>query len=138
MAEGKQVNLSGKVVGEITLPTLDVTQYIGKKVRIEEITENETMQYSKDGKPGYFIRIVTSPVDVRKDMKGDDGEPMVLRASRVFGLQTDSKGQIGWGKETKLGIYLAKMGVKHYNELVGKTVTVQLQTAKDGKEYLTF
>ena len=127
----KQVDLTGKVVGEIKLPTLDVSQYIGKKVRIEEVKEYE-------GSFGYYIRIETSPVDVRKDMPNDSGEPMVLKASRVFGLQTDAKKQLGWGKDTKLGLFLAKMGVKHYNELIGKTVTVQLQAAKDGKEYLTF
>lgn len=127
----KQVDLTGKVVGEIKLPTLDVSQYIGKKVRIEEVKEYE-------GSFGYYIRIETSPVDIRKDMPNDSGEPMVLKASRVFGLQTDAKKQLGWGKDTKLGLFLAKMGVKHYNELIGKTVTVQLQAAKDGKEYLTF
>jgi hypothetical protein len=127
----KQVDLTGKVVGEIKLPTLDVSQYIGKKVRIEEVKEYE-------GSFGYYIRIESSPVDVRKDMPNDSGEPLVLKASRVFGLQTDAKKQLGWGKDTKLGLFLAKMGVKHYNELVGKTVTVQIQSAKDGKEYLTF
>jgi hypothetical protein len=127
----KQVDLTGKVVGEIKLPTLDVSQYIGKKVRIDGVKEYE-------GSFGYYIRIESSPVDVRKDMPNESGEALILKASRVFGLQTDAKKQLGWGKDTKLGLFLAKMGVKHYNELIGKTVTVQLQAAKDGKEYLTF
>ena len=127
----KQVDLSGKVVGEIQLPTLDVSQYIGKKVNIDSVKEYE-------GSFGFYIRVETTPVDVRKDMPDDQGNPLILKASRVFGLQTDAKQQLGWGKDTKLGLFLAKMGVKHYNELTGKKVTVQLQTAKDGKEYLTF
>lgn len=128
---GTQIDLGGKVVGEITLPTLDVSQYIGKKVPIDSVKEYQ-------GEYGYYIRVESAPVDVRKDIKDEYGEPIILRASRVFGLQMDSEGKLGWGKDTKLGLFLKKMGVAHYNKLTGMKVTVQIQAAKDGKEYLSF
>jgi hypothetical protein len=46
----------------------------------------------------------------------------------------------GWNdrQAAKLGMYLRKMGVPHYNDLVGREVVVQTQTNKDGADFLTF
>jgi len=70
------------------------------------------------------------------DTFGKEKKP--LRASRLFGLHQDENGTHGWGRDTKLGVFLRKMNVTHYNDLVGKEVVVQTQTNKEGTEFLTF
>jgi len=123
--EHKRVQLEN--TAQIELPKLDVNQYVGKKARIERVEEYE-------GKYGYFIKAETTILDTVQM----GGEPVQLRASRVFGLHTDAEGNVGWGKDTKLGVYLAKMRVPHYQDLVGKEVIVQTLTSKEGQEFLTF
>ena len=111
--------------GEIELPTIDVSKYIGQETTIEKVTEHE-------GVFGYYIKVVTEALETL-----DNGTE--LRASRVFGLQEDKDGKIGWGKDTNLGRFLAKYNVKHYKGLVGMPIKVQTQTSKkNGKDYLSF
>lgn len=118
-----------KNTGQIELPTFDISPYIGKKVAIEDVEEFE-------GKFGYMIRISTSKVAT---LKRQDGTEIAIRGSRNFSLQKDKDGNVGWGAKTKLGVFLAKMNVKHYNDLKGKQVILQsITSAKDGKDYLTF
>jgi hypothetical protein len=126
---GKQVELSG--TREIELPQIDISKYIGKKTKIEKVTEHE-------GNFGYFVKVESEVVDTL-EVKDKEGNPIQLRASRIFGLQEDAAGQVGWGAKTKLGVFLKKMGVAHYNDLKGKEVIVQSTLSKeDGKEYLSF
>lgn len=123
----KQVKL-GKT-GEINLPSVDITPHLGKKVVIESVTEHE-------GEFGYYIKVSTPAFET---FKNSEGEEVEVRASRIFGLQRDAEGNIGWGKETKLGAFLKKMKVKHYKDLVGKEVMTQsITSTKDAKDYLTF
>ena len=127
MADIEKVEL--KNTKEIDLPKLDIKQYVGKKVEIAEVDEMR-------GEYGYFIIVRTQPVDT---ILNKDGEKIELKASRNFGLQEDSDGNIGWGKDTNLGFFLEKMGVKHYNDLVGCEVVIQTQeNHKTKKEYLSF
>lgn len=117
--------------GEIELPQVDLAPYVGKKAAIEDVEELK-------GNYGYFIRVVTGTV-ATLDIKDKDGKPIELKGSRIFGLQESDEGQIGWGEKTKLGQFLKKMGVDHYNDLVGEEVVIQTITNKaDGKDYLTF
>ena len=126
--EIKPVELGDKLKGEIELPTLDIKPYIGKKTNIEKVTEHE-------GKYGYFIKLETEVIDTIEDIKNKEGEALQLRASMIFGLQTDKEGNIGWGKDTKLAVFLKQQEVATYRDLVGKEVTVQ--ATSDGK-YLGF
>ena len=124
----KPIDLGGKMGGEIELPTIDVKQYVGKKVKIEKADTYE-------GHYGYFVKVETVVIDTVEGGK----EPIHIRASRIFGLQENSDGVIGWGKDTNLGIFLAKMGCKSYKDLVGKEVVCQTITNKnDKKDYLSF
>ena len=125
----EEVDLKDKVVGEIELPTIDIEQYIGKDTKIAQITEFK-------GQFGYSIRLESEVVDIL-ELKNIEGKPIELRASKLFGLQETDEGR-GWGKETKLGLYLAKYKVKHYRELIGQKRKIQSQTGKDGKDYLSF
>lgn len=125
MAEEKLVNL--EKTGEIELPSIDVTKHIGKKAKIVRVTEQE-------GIHGYFVKLETEILEVITGGK----EPINISASRIFGLQEDDKGNIGWGADTKLGLFLKKMKVNHYKDLEGVEVIVQSTTNKDGKDYLSF
>jgi hypothetical protein len=121
----QKVNLQN--TGEIELPKLDVSGYVGRKTKIVKVGEYE-------GKFGNFIKLETETIDT---LERDSGS-IEVRATRVFGLQKDKDGNIGWGAKTKLGVYLAKMGVTHYRDLVGKEVVIQTTTNKEGVDFLTF
>ncbi|MGC9114358.1 MAG: hypothetical protein ACP5IG_04760 [Candidatus Micrarchaeia archaeon] len=123
--EEKQVSL--KNTREIELPSLDVSKYVGKKAKIISVTEHEGQP--RDGQKTFYIKVKT---EVLGEIKRNNGDPILLQASRIFGLQQDVNGNIGWGANTKLGAFLAKMKVKHYKELIGKEVTIKSQTSSDG------
>ena len=114
--------------GQIELPKIDITKYIGQKRLIATVDECE-------GQFGYFVKVETEVIDT---IEGGE-KPIEIKASRIFGLQKDSEGKIGWGKDTNLGVYLEKMGVAHYKELKGMEVVVQTITNKKEKNnYLSF
>ena len=129
--ENTQVKLGDRVVGEIDLPTIDVTPHVGNRVNIAQVTEHESNRF---GKKGYYIKVQT---DVVATEDGSEG-PIEIRGSRLFSLHSDKDGNIGWGPETKTGLFLKSMGVQHYNDLVGKEVMLNLQTNKDGQKFLSF
>lgn len=114
--------------GEIELPKLDLTPYIGKKVKIADVK-------TLDGKYGYVVKILSDKLD---DLTLATGEKKPLCASRLFGLHKDADGNIGWGDRTKLGIFMAKMKCKTLKQLIGKEIIVQSQANKDGQEFLAF
>ena len=125
------VDLGEKVVGQIELPSIDISPYVGKKVKVATVQEFE-------GNYGYYIKAETEAI-ATLDVKDKDGNPIVLKASRIFGLQQDAEGNIGWGAKTKLGVFLKKKNLKHYKELVGKeVVTTSVTNENDEKDYLSF
>lgn len=129
--EATPVSLGAKVVGEIELPTLDLSGYVGRKVKIASVQEYE-------GQYGHYVKMTTEVVATIDEIKDENGKPLQLKGSRIFGLQHDAEGRIGWGKDTKLGLYLKKKGVKHYRDLTGKEVVAQIRVDDEGREFLTF
>lgn len=134
MAENKEanqpVNFGDSVVGAVELPKLDLTPYIGKDAKIELVEEFE-------GKHGPYVKISTGIVDTIE--RGD--KKIELRASRVLGLvrvDQDGKEVIGWGSESKTAAFLKARSVKHYRDLLGKSVKVQTQENKEGQTFLSF
>lgn len=127
------VELGNKVVGEIELPSIDISPYVGKKVKIAAVTEHE-------GNFGYYIKVTSEVVATLDDVKDPTtGKPVELRASRIFGLQQDASQNIGWGAKTKLGVFLKKKNAKHYKDLVGmEVVTTSVTNNDDEKDYLSF
>lgn len=123
ISDKKETQVTLGLVGEIELPSFDAKPFIGKKVKIAQVTEHQ-------GNFGYYIKVESEVVAVFGDNE--------IRASKIFGLHEDKTGKIGWGKETKLGLYLERMKVKHYNELVGKQVILITRINKDGMEFLDF
>jgi len=133
MTENQQnlVDLGDKVVGQIELPSIDISPYVGKKVKIATVQEFE-------GNYGYYIKAETETI-ATLDVKDKDGNPIVLKASRIFGLQSNAEGQIGWGEKTKLGVFLKKKKLAHYRDLVGtEVVTTSVTNENDEKDYLSF
>jgi len=116
-------------IGEIDLPKIDVTEYIGKKTKIDIVTVHESTAYE-----GYYAKVQTKVVAE----VGSKDKKIELKGSRIFGLQSDKDGKIGYGKETKLGIFLAKMKCKELKDLIGKEVILQVQTSKEGTDFLSF
>ena len=110
--------------GPVEMEAIEVDQYIGKDIAIENVTEHK-------GEHGFYVKVQTAVVDTLKSGKE-------LRASRIFGLISGKDGKIGWTANSKLGLYIKKMGVNHYNELKGKVVKIQTQQGKDGNTYMTF
>lgn len=126
-SEKKKTEVELEDTGEIELPKIDVQKYIGREAKIELVTEHK-------GDFGYYVKVQTKIVDTIEGGK----EPIELRASKIFGLHQDKNGKIGWGKDTVLGKYLAKMNVKHYKDLVGKTIKVQTRTSNNNVDFLSF
>ena len=126
------VELGNKVVGQIELPSIDITPYVGKKVKVAAVKEYE-------GNFGFYIKVETETVAVIDSIKDSEGNATVLKASRIFGLQSDANGNIGWGEKTKLGAFLKKKNAKHYRDLVGmEVVTTSVTNSNDEKDYLSF
>ena len=127
------VELGEKVVGEIELPSIDISPYVGKKVKIASVTEHE-------GNFGFYIKITSEIVATLNDVKDNaTGKPVELKATRIFGLQQDANQNIGWGAKTKLGVFLKKKNIKHYKDLVGvEVVTTSVTNNDDEKDYLSF
>lgn len=123
MSENEETQVKLDNVGLIDIPSFDCTPHIGKEVKIAKVTEHR-------GSFGYYIRVETEKV---AEFGGKD-----ISASRIFGLNEDAIGNIGWGKDTKLGIYLQRNDVSHYKDLVGKNVILQTRVNKDGLEFLDF
>jgi len=123
MSEKKETQVTLGEVGLIDLPSFDAKPYIGKKVKIAQVTEHQ-------GNFGYYVKVETDVVAEFGDKE--------IRASKIFGLQEDANGKVGWGAETKLGVYLTKCKVAHYKELVGQEVILITRLNKDGLEFLDF
>lgn len=116
------------IAGEIILPSIDVSKYIGKKVRITDVKTVNTNY-------GYAVHIQTAIVEVIEGGK----KPIELRGSKLLGLQEDSEGKIGWGIDTVLGQFMKKHKAKTFKDLIGQEVTLQAQQKKGTtKEFLTF
>jgi hypothetical protein len=128
---------TGKIKGEIELPQLDVSKYVGKKIKVAHVK-------CLEGAFGPYVKVETEPVDSEiKDRSGrvvkdKEGHPIVIRASRIFGLNQDAQGEWGWAKSTKLGLFMAKYHASDPADLVGVEVLVQQsEPNKNGQEFLT-
>lgn len=122
--QDKKVNIE---VGEIDLPKIDMRKYVGAKAKIESAETYE-------GKFGLYVKVQTEIVDIIG--KGD--KKVELRGSKIFGLQQDENGKFGYGKDTKLGMFLSNMKATSLKDLKGKTVTLQAQVNENNVEFLTF
>lgn len=125
----KQVNLEGRLVGEVKLPKLDVMPYVGKQVKVENVAIYE-------GNFGFYYKLDTAIVDV---IKNPDGSGFELRASKLLSLITLPDGNVGWGDKSKTSAFLKQYKVKKPEDMKGKTVTlIPLYNKDKDTTFLTF
>lgn len=120
-----EVKANVNVVGLIDLPKIDVKKYIGMKAKIDRAEVYE-------GTYGYYVKVETAPLDVIDTKE----KAIEIRGSAILGLQNDIDGRIGWGEGTKTDKALKYYNVKHFSELVGKTVLVIGKQGKDNQTFL--
>jgi hypothetical protein len=120
-----------EIKGEIELPGIDVRKYVGKVVPIETFVQKEG---DYKGKKTYYVLVKTVPLDI---LEGKEGK-IEIRAGRIFNLVEDKDGKLGWGKDTKLGVFLKKYHLKTLKDMKGTDVIVTLKPSKNGKEFLGF
>jgi len=113
--------------GKIVLPKIDVSEYIGKKVKIESADVYE-------GEFGYYLKVETKVVETL----GTKEKPIELRGSKILGLQQDEDGTYGYGEGTKLDLFMKKYKADKFKDLVGKEVVLQTSTSKTGTDFLSF
>lgn len=112
---------------QIELPKIDVTKYIGKKVKIADSNIYQ-------GQFGLYLKVETETLETI----GTGDNKKEIRASKILGIQQDADGIYGYGEGTKLDLFLKKMKVTDHKDLKGKIVIVQTQTSKDGTDFLSF
>jgi len=131
--EEKEVDLSGRIVGAVDLPKLDVSPYIGRKTVIASC---KYIEGEYNGKPTIYAKLESQTLDI---LKKTDGTGLDLKASLILGMMYLEGGKVGWGKNSKTAAYLQKMKVNSPDELIGKSVTVQTTYNKNkGQDFLTF
>lgn len=111
---------------EIELPKVDISKHVGKKFKIADVGTYK-------GRHGEYVKFETDIIETIEGGKED----INVKASVIFGLHEDKNGNIGWGKDTKLGQFLKKYNAKKLLDMVGKECLVQIKRGKDGQEFLT-
>ena len=99
---------------------LDVSQYVGKKVNIENVEPIET-QF------GTAIKVSSEVLDTI-EVKGK--EDIVLRATKIFSVSKEGTIIVG----SKIDKFMTKQGVDQPLKLIG----TEIQVLKNEKDFLTF
>ena len=133
MNEESQVNLDN--VQEQEMPSIDISKYVGEKVKIELVEEHKGKIF--DNVQSYYVLLKTNVINP------EEKDPFLqIRASKLLGLNTrmkDGKEVVFWGGNSKMAKYLKKMDVAHYKDLKEKEVQLKPTEPNDeGKEFITF
>lgn len=113
--------------GEIELPKFDLTPYIGQRVKIASADVFKGKVF--EGKQSYYALVKTESI---AKIGVED-----LTASRLFNLRVDVDGNVGWGPNMPLAVFLAKLKCKTLKSCIGKLVIIQKEVKKDGREFLS-
>jgi len=149
--EGAEEPISGEFSSSVddleefeSAPSVDFSQFIGKKVPIERIVKDRIKsKYGVGGvilTPGNeimapIVRFETAVITTLKNGKGEDIE---VRASEIFSLK-EKDGKIGWGEKSDLKKFLNKMKANHPKAVLGKLVIITTRPGKqEGQEFLGF
>jgi len=119
----------------VEIEKYDNTQHVGKKVKIGKISIHATDRF-KDRGTVHYLRVESEVLDTI--ITGKDKKQTEIKASRIFSLQEDSEGKIGWAESSQLKEFLSSMKVSTPNELVGKEIIVLLTDEKKGVRFCTF
>jgi hypothetical protein len=118
-----------KIVGQIELPTLDVSEYVGKKVKIVDYGV-----YYNEKFGSHYVKFKTEKLG---EFVNRDNETKDITASRIFGLYQDKDGNFGWGEKTQLGLFLKKYKCETLEDVKKIEVITQSKTRENG-DVLTF
>lgn len=117
--------------------SFDLGKFEGRKVRIEKMDVIDMpSQYDPSGS-GKVLKIETEAVTSITNM---DGQPVEIRASELFNVLKNKKGEIGWSTDSraKLHKFLVKMKANHPTKLLGREVTVRIRANNEGQQFLGF
>lgn len=115
------------IIPQIDLPKIDVTEYIGKKVKVVEAKVIGT-QYG---------RAVKFETEIVADV-GTKEKPALIVGTKLLGLQQDKDGVWGMGKDTKAQEFFTKYKITSHKDMIGKVVILQATEPKNGTQFLTF
>lgn len=127
--ENKLESVEIDIKGKIELEKFPIEQYLGKKVKIAQYETFKNPKFNS-----YVLKVFTEKLG---EWVNNENETKEITASRMFGLQVDKSGNIGFGDDTKLGLFMKKMNVEHIKDLVGLEVITQSVTRTEG-DFLTF
>jgi hypothetical protein len=131
--EENQVDLSGRIVGEVEMPKLDIMPYVGKKTTIANV---KYIEGEYNGRPTIYAKLESESLDI---LKMADGSGKELRATKLLSLMQLEGGKVGWTKNGNTAAYLKKMGVKLPDELKGKPITVvNVYNKTKAQDYLSW
>jgi hypothetical protein len=115
----------------VEIEKYDNTQHLGKKAKIEKISKHMTDKFNKKS---YYIKVVTEKLDTL-----DNEDKTEIRASKIFSLQKDKEGKLGWSENSKLARFMKSIGASTEQEIVGKEVTILLTEPNEhGQRFCTF
>lgn len=117
---------------EVKVGGTDLTEFEGKRAKIEILSVIEVpSQYTETGKM-HCLKVQTDAVTQFER----DGENVDIRASELFNLKDDDKGNWGFSSspKSKLQKFMRKQGVKQPDSLKGTQVTIRVRqkTNDDG------
>lgn len=117
----------------------DLTEYEGKKVKIESIDDEAIVTHGKYGEQ-VSVRILTEPITT---FQTKDGNEIQVRGSELFNLKQTEDGSWDWSKSPKAKImkFMKKQGVNKLLDLIGTIVMVKIRTKKTDegeKQYFGF
>ena len=119
----EKVNVKDLEVRE--LPKFDPKPYVGTDVVIENVEV-------RVGNYGFYLYAESVVLETFNN-------GTKIRASKIYGLQTDVETKPFIAKGSKLDLELQDLKLKTWKDLVGATVKLQLTPiTKDGNRYLTW
>lgn len=111
----------------VEIPKVDVTKYIGKKVKIEKAEIIET-QYGRAAK--FETEVVAT--------EGTEKNPILIKGSKLLSLQQDENGKWGMSEGSKIYEFFKVWGLKTHKDMIGKFVILQATEQKNNVQFLTF
>lgn len=118
--ETSQLDLNN--LNKVESKSIDISQYVGKKVKIAVVEPIQTMY-------GTALKVKTDVIDT---VKGKE-ENIELRASKLFSLSENNE----IITDSKLDKFLKQQKVEQPAQLIGTEVQI-LKEYKNDKEYMTF
>lgn len=121
-----------KIKGSVERPPIDLSEFIGKRVKISSIMK-KVGNFNNRKSP--YLLLETEVVG----KKTFGGSELEFKATKILPLSFDEENNVVWIKGAKTDLFLKKLKVDNPEELLWKEVVIQLtEPNKEGKQFLTF